>query len=73
MNWNFMMAGSASSNPLLFVVAIGLILTWKVAGYLGADYFLLRWIGTPWRGMPPITTGKPVPAEPSGAVASGGR
>jgi len=48
MNWNFMMAGSASTNPLLFVIAIALILAWKVAGYYGADYFLLRWLGTPW-------------------------
>lgn len=50
MNWNFMMAGSASSNPMLFVVAIGLILAWKIAGYYGADYFLLRRLGTPWHG-----------------------
>jgi thiosulfate dehydrogenase [quinone] large subunit len=49
MNWNFMMAGSASSNPLLFVAAVGLILAWKVAGHIGADFFLLRWIGTPWQ------------------------
>ena len=49
MNFNFMLAGSASSNPLLFLIAIGLILAWKVAGYIGADYFLLRWIGVPWR------------------------
>ncbi len=49
MNWNFMMAGSASTNPMLLIVAIGLILAWKVAGYIGADYFLLRYIGTPWR------------------------
>jgi thiosulfate dehydrogenase [quinone] large subunit len=48
MNWNFMMAGSASTNPLLFVAAVALILSWKVAGYFGADYFLLKWIGTPW-------------------------
>ncbi len=48
MNWNFMMAGSASSNPMLFVVAIGLVLAWKISGYIGADFFLLRWIGTPW-------------------------
>ena len=48
MNWNFMMAGSASSNPMLFVVAIGLILAWKIAGYLGVDYFLLPVLGTPW-------------------------
>jgi thiosulfate dehydrogenase [quinone] large subunit len=49
MNWNFMMAGSASSNPMLFVIAVGLILAWKVAGYVGADYFLLSWLGTPWK------------------------
>jgi thiosulfate dehydrogenase (quinone) large subunit len=48
MNWNFMMAGTASTNPMLLVIAVGLILAWKVAGYIGADYFLLRRIGTPW-------------------------
>lgn len=48
MNWNFMMAGSASTNPVLFLIAIGLILAWKVAGQVGADFFLLRWLGTPW-------------------------
>jgi thiosulfate dehydrogenase [quinone] large subunit len=52
MNWNFMMAGSASSNPMLFAVAVGLILAWKVSGYIGADYFLLRWLGTPWKSNP---------------------
>ena len=59
MNFNFMLAGSASTNPLLFVIAVGLILAWKVAGYFGADYFLLHWIGTPWRGKG--GTGQPVP------------
>ena len=49
MNWNFIMAGSASTNGLLLVGAIVLILAWKVAGYYGADYYLLRWLGTPWR------------------------
>lgn len=48
MNWNFMMAGSASSNPLFFVVALLLVLAWKTAGYIGADFFLLQWLGTPW-------------------------
>lgn len=63
MNWNFMMAGSASSNPLLFIVALGLILAWKVAGYIGADYFLLRWIGTPWRSKETSPELTPVPAD----------
>jgi thiosulfate dehydrogenase [quinone] large subunit len=48
MNWNFMMAGAASTNPVLFVIAVGLILAWKVSGYVGLDYFLLSWLGTPW-------------------------
>lgn len=52
LNWNFMMAGTASSNPLLFALAIGIILAWKVAGYVGVDYFLLRFLGTPWHGKP---------------------
>jgi thiosulfate dehydrogenase (quinone) large subunit len=66
MNFNFMLAGSASSNPVLFLIAIGLLLAWKIAGFIGADYFLLNWLGTPWgRGkvaedhMPELT---PVPA-----------
>lgn len=60
MNWNFMMAGSASTNPLLFVAAVALILAWKVSGYIGADFFLLRWLGTPWRGLATAKTDKPV-------------
>jgi len=59
MNWNYMMAGSASTNPLLFLVAVGLIAAWKVSGYIGADYFLLRWIGTPWRSAKQSVTAKP--------------
>lgn len=30
------------------LVALGLIMAWKVSGYIGADYFLLPWVGTPW-------------------------
>lgn len=48
MNWNFIMAGSASSNGLLLALAIVLVLAWKVAGYMGADRFLLRRLGVPW-------------------------
>ena len=52
MNFNFMLAGSASSNPVLFLIAIGLMLAWKVAGIAGADFFLLRRLGTPWQAVP---------------------
>jgi thiosulfate dehydrogenase [quinone] large subunit len=48
LNWNFIMAGSASSNAVLFTLAILLTLAWKVAGWYGLDRFLLVRIGTPW-------------------------
>jgi thiosulfate dehydrogenase (quinone) large subunit len=63
MNWNFMMAGSASTNPMLFIIAVFLILAWKVSGYIGADFFLLRWLGTPWgwaSAAPPQEQPEPV-------------
>ncbi len=62
MNWNYIMAGSASTNGLMFALAVGLILAWKVAGYIGADYFLLPLIGTPWGRE------KKAAAAPSGAT-----
>jgi thiosulfate dehydrogenase [quinone] large subunit len=50
LNWNFIMAGAASTNAVLFTLAILLMLAWKVAGYIGLDFYLLRWLGTPWHG-----------------------
>jgi len=49
MNMSFLLAGSASTNPVLFTLAIGLMLAWKVAGYYGLDRYLLPMLGTPWR------------------------
>ena len=49
MNMSFLLAGSASTNPIMFTAAIGLILAWKVAGYYGVDRWLLPRLGTPWR------------------------
>lgn len=49
LNWNFMMAGSASTNPMLFTIAILLILSWKVAGWWGLDRWVLPAVGTPWQ------------------------
>ncbi len=61
MNWNFMMAGSASTNPLLFAVAVILILAWKTAGYWGLDRALLPLLGTPWKPGISIRYESPVP------------
>ena len=49
MNWSFMLAGTASTNPVLGLVALALIVAWKTAGWWGLDRFLLPWIGVPWR------------------------
>src|ERR1043166_3348393 len=63
MNWNFLMAGTVSVNPLFFAAAIVLILAWKTAGYWGADRFLAPRLGTPWtpnRPQPaPVAEAKP--------------
>jgi thiosulfate dehydrogenase [quinone] large subunit len=43
------MAGAASTNGLLFALAIVLILAWKVAGWYGLDRWLLPLVSTPWQ------------------------
>lgn len=48
MNWNFIMAGSASTNGFLFLLSIFLILAWRNAGWVGLDRWLLPLLGTPW-------------------------
>ena len=48
MNFNFMLAGSASTNPVLFILAILVLFGWKVAGWMGIDRWLLPALGTPW-------------------------
>ena len=48
MNMSFMLAGSVSTNPILFFVSIFIILGWRVAGWLGVDRVLLPLLGVPW-------------------------
>jgi thiosulfate dehydrogenase (quinone) large subunit len=62
MNWNFIMAGSASTNPLLLMLGIFLVLAWKVAGWYGLDRYLLPMLGTPWTWKKQQTP--PVKPEP---------
>ncbi len=49
MNMNYLLAGTVSTNPILFVVAILLMLSWKTAGWWGLDRWLLPALGTLWR------------------------
>ena len=49
MNRSFIMAGSASTNGLLFAIATWLVLAWRNAGWIGLDRWLLPMVGTPWK------------------------
>ena len=48
LNWSYMMAGSASVNPMFLVLSVFLIMAWKVSGFIGVDYFLVPWVGGLW-------------------------
>ena len=65
MNMSYLLAGSASTNPVLFTLGIGLILAWKVAGYYGVDRYLLPRLGTPWRPGVLVRRGSGSAAQPS--------
>lgn len=49
MNMNYLFAGTVSINPLLFILQLFLILSWRVAGFYGLDRYLLPLLGTPWQ------------------------
>jgi thiosulfate dehydrogenase [quinone] large subunit len=68
MNMNFMLAGTTSSNPVLFLLAVFLMLAWKVAGYYGLDRYLLPALGTPWESLRMLRAAPPAaPPAPSAA------
>ena len=67
MNLNFMLAGSASTNPVLLLLGFLLVLAWKTAGYIGLDRYLLPILGTPWRG---VTVSVPVAKRTMAPVAT---
>ncbi len=48
MNFNYLMAGTVSVNPLFLVLAVTLVLAWKIAGFIGVDYFLVPRVGALW-------------------------
>ena len=48
MNVSYLLAGTVSINPILFVPATFLVLAWRVGGWWGLDRWILPAIGTPW-------------------------
>lgn len=53
MNANFLLAGTVSSNPVLFILATWLVLGWRVAGWLGLDRWVLPRLGVTTASAPP--------------------
>lgn len=51
MNVSFMLAGTLSTNPVMFMLATWLVLAWRTAGYYGLDYWVLPWLGAPRGGF----------------------
>lgn len=41
MNLNFMLAGTVSLNPILMLLSIPLMLSWRVAGHIGLDRYVM--------------------------------
>lgn len=65
MNFNYLMAGTVSVNPMFLVLSVTLLLAWKVSGYIGLDYFLVPHVGALWSDR--VAT-KPLPRGiPQGA------
>jgi len=49
MNLNYLFAGTVSTNPLLLLLQLFLILAWRTAGWIGLDSYVLPRLGTPWQ------------------------
>jgi thiosulfate dehydrogenase [quinone] large subunit len=49
MNASYLLAGTVSTNPILFAFGTLLVLAWKTAGWWGIDRLLLPRLGTPWK------------------------
>jgi|SRR5579872_517812 len=49
MNLNYLLAGTVSTNPVLLLLQLFLILAWRIAGWYGVDHWLLPALGTPWQ------------------------
>jgi thiosulfate dehydrogenase (quinone) large subunit len=66
MNMAFLLAGTTSTNPVLAMLGVLLILAWKNAGYIGLDRILLPRLGTPWKQAPaPIASSVAPAPQPS--------
>ena len=49
LNLNFLFAGTVSTNPVMLLLQLFLILAWRTAGWVGLDRYVLPALGTPWQ------------------------
>lgn len=49
MNMNYLLAGTVSINPVLGVLGLFLVISWRVCGWIGFDRWLLPTLGLPWK------------------------
>ncbi|HEU5380314.1 MAG TPA: 4Fe-4S binding protein [Ktedonobacteraceae bacterium] len=74
MNFNYLLAGTVSTNPVLGFLALFLILAWRISGYYGVDRYLLPLLSTPWtgslRGKAPEDTLTPPETTPTSRQTS---
>ena len=66
MNWHFVMAGAASTNAMLALVGILLILAWRTAGWWGLDRWALPLLGVQ-RRMTRTDSQRAADLHPAGA------
>ena len=63
MNASYLFAGTVSTNPVLLLLAVLIVLAWRVAGYWGLDRWALPMLGVPSAPgtlFPPRATPAPV-------------
>jgi thiosulfate dehydrogenase (quinone) large subunit len=57
MNFNYLLAGTVSINPVLGALGLFLCLAWRVCGLIGLDAWLLPLLGLPWKPGAAFTSG----------------
>ncbi|GCE25067.1 hypothetical protein KDA_05510 [Dictyobacter alpinus] len=49
MNFNYLLAGTVSVNPVLGMLGLFLVFSWRVCGWIGGDQWILPALGLPWK------------------------
>ena len=49
MNLNYLLAGTVSINPILGMIGLFLVISWRVCGWIGLDRWVLPALGMPWK------------------------